>query len=215
MCGGRPRLPEPPETVTWRPLDPSCPAGTYEIDDFLGRFTPTPIGSDKEIERAVLDLFRWDVNHVACVAYVRASREQEVEPARREAWDLVEALAVARSGLQRLAKIADPADFAARIGAVIRPKASEALSSPAVVFDAIARERDLAAKLDSRARPLRSRSAAKSAHRAAAALADSGSRQAFPPADGKASARQSKALARRILGGCLAGLQISDVAAQH
>jgi hypothetical protein len=114
-------------TIAWCPLNSSRSPGTYQVDDFLKRFTraPPPSSSARKRERAALNLFRWDVNRVARIAYVRAQRELEVEPTRREAWDLLEGLAIARPVLERLELIGDPADFAARLGGVCRPKPGE------------------------------------------------------------------------------------------
>ena len=108
-------------------FDRGRPEGAYQSDAFFPRFTPG-IPSDKlsdEDRRPYFELFRYDVDRVVRVARIRAQREDEIEPARRQAFELQGILAEIHPELQRIANLGDPADFIARVTTVFQPRAEE------------------------------------------------------------------------------------------
>jgi hypothetical protein len=108
-------------------FDRGRPEGAYRSDAFFLRFTPG-IPLDKlsdEDRRPYFELFRYDVDRVVRVAGIRAQREDEIEPARRQALELQEILAGIHPELQRIANLGDPADFIARVSMVFQPRAKQ------------------------------------------------------------------------------------------
>jgi hypothetical protein len=108
-------------------FDRGRPEGAYQSDAFFPHFTPV-IPLDKlsdEDRRPYFELFRYDVDRAVRVARVRAQREDEIEPARQQAFDLQDTLAEMHPQLQRIANFGDPVDFVARVSTVFQPRAEQ------------------------------------------------------------------------------------------
>jgi hypothetical protein len=108
------------------------PEGTYESDEFFERFTPKVLAenlaqlSPEELEdwrERHFKLYRFDVERVVRVAYLRAQRENEIEPARRQANELLEILAHFPPELARLEQFS--VDAIHQIAKVLRSKDGE------------------------------------------------------------------------------------------
>jgi hypothetical protein len=91
---------------------------------------------DKIVQQAVVtvleahrrphfQLFRFDVERAVRVAQIRAQREDETEPTRRQAFVLLEVLAALRPELERLARFDSDVNFAVQLSAVFQPVAGK------------------------------------------------------------------------------------------
>jgi hypothetical protein len=137
------------------------PEGAYRSDKFFERFTPKALAdswaqltseeksapweqNDGQAQltpkeelafwrKSHFEVFRFDVERVVKVAYIRARRENEVEPARRQANELLEILAQFPPELKRLEQF--PANVFRQVGKVLQPKSGELpLVSPETVL---------------------------------------------------------------------------------
>jgi hypothetical protein len=120
-------------------INPKQLEGFYRFDAFFPQFTPgvgarkTPRRGGEEMpeelgRRARLELFRYDVARMVRIAELRAHRENEIEPTRREASELLEILSQIRPKLMRLSRFNNTVDLAVRISAVLRPKAEKLMA---------------------------------------------------------------------------------------
>jgi hypothetical protein len=108
-------------------FDRGQPEGAYQSDAFFPRFTPgVPLDKlSDEDRRPYFELFRYDVDRAVRVARIRAQRENEIEPARRQAFNLQKILAEMHPELQRIPNLGDPVDLVARVSMVFRPRAEQ------------------------------------------------------------------------------------------
>jgi hypothetical protein len=68
-------------------------------------------------------LFRYDVERLVKLAWLRVQREDEIEPTRQKANELLQILTRLRPELERLSRLGDTIDLVARMSTVLQPKA--------------------------------------------------------------------------------------------